>query len=343
MRRFFATSAMIGVTLACTAYLKDKVTLPSVKPAITQAQNIAQSAQNTLETILSPTDPAAEFTPITQDGKYILAGSYIDPLSAKELANTLALEGYCASTMPMTRIENGASVEYTRVILPFTTNTERKNTEKFLEKYNIDKPNALEIKNGDEQFLPSLGSSVTRYSTLDTYLHKNGGKIERLPYHKEIKKAIKSAKANYDIVDDEKFMMLFYASVWVESGFNPHAVSKVGAAGLSQIYDRDNLRRMGFEGELDADKKSELISKAPQLFDVTWNLREGARRMASLVDIYAKTYGDPYDDEGRGWIAAASNWGVGNLTRKGMDNAPRETRNHMVKVGDAYASLKSVR
>lgn len=89
-----------------------------------------------------------------------------------------------------------------------------------------------------------------------------------------------------------------------ESAGNPNAVSPAGAKGLFQFMD-------GTAGDLGIDPLD------PQ------QAAEGAARYNA--QLFKKYDGDPAR------VAAAYNWGMGNVDRKGLDAAPEETRNYIQK------------
>lgn len=100
---------------------------------------------------------------------------------------------------------------------------------------------------------------------------------------------------------------LLTAQVAQESGWNPNAVSHAGAKGLMQIMP-DTARDLGIHGSEFDPKKS---------------LEAGAKYMGSLL----KRYGGDVQK-----ALTAYNWGMGNLEKKGMGNAPEEARNYAPQI-----------
>ena len=104
---------------------------------------------------------------------------------------------------------------------------------------------------------------------------------------------------------------LVKAVIKAESSFNPNAVSKnkkgeILAQGLMQ---------------LNPDTAAELGIK--DAFDPEQNIEGGAKYLKQLLDMYN-------GDERK--ALAAYNWGMGNLAKHGLSNAPEETRNYIPKV-----------
>lgn len=100
---------------------------------------------------------------------------------------------------------------------------------------------------------------------------------------------------------------LLTAQVAQESGWNPNAVSHAGAKGLMQIMP-GTARDLGIHGSEFDPKKS---------------LEAGAKYMGSLL----KRYGGDVQK-----ALTAYNWGMGNLEKKGMGNAPEEARNYAPQI-----------
>ena len=100
---------------------------------------------------------------------------------------------------------------------------------------------------------------------------------------------------------------LLDAQVTQESGWNPNAVSGAGAKGLMQFMP-GTAKDFGIHGkELDPMKY----------------LEAGAKYMGSLLQRYG---GDLKK------ALTAYNWGMGNLEKKGMANAPEEARNYAPQI-----------
>lgn len=98
-----------------------------------------------------------------------------------------------------------------------------------------------------------------------------------------------------------------YAQMMAESAGNPAAQSPVGAKGLMQFMP-DTARQYGVNVK-----------------DPASSIDGAGRYMADLL----KQTGS-YDK-----ALAAYNWGIGNLTKKGMDKAPKETRDYVAKITGA--------
>ncbi|WP_369788309.1 lytic transglycosylase domain-containing protein [Rouxiella sp. WC2420] len=93
-----------------------------------------------------------------------------------------------------------------------------------------------------------------------------------------------------------------------ESGGNQFAVSGAGAKGLFQFMD-GTAKDMGLQGN--------------DVFDPKKSAEAAAKYLAQLLKA---THGNLNE------ALAAYNWGLGNVQRKGLDNAPEETRNYVPKV-----------
>lgn len=123
---------------------------------------------------------------------------------------------------------------------------------------------------------------------------------------------------------------LVYSVIKVESGFNPNAVSAVGAKGLMQLMDKtaeECSRRAGFGYNIPDD-----------LYDPEKNIRMGCCYLRTLMD----TYGDMT------LVITAYNGGTGNVRKwlgdenfadgeGGLAEIPyEETKNYVDKVLKAY-------
>lgn len=101
-----------------------------------------------------------------------------------------------------------------------------------------------------------------------------------------------------------------------ESRYNPAAVSPKGAQGVMQLMPA-TAKDLGVTNPLDASQ----------------NVSGGVRYLRQLADRYG---GDQTK------IAAAYNWGMGNVEKKGLDKMPAETRNYVDKVAaqdDPYSQF----
>lgn len=97
-----------------------------------------------------------------------------------------------------------------------------------------------------------------------------------------------------------------------ESNFNPNAVSPVGAQGIAQLMP-ETAKQYGVDP-----------------FDPMQAAQGQARMMSELMGKYN---GDITK------ALAAYNWGQGNVDRKGMQNAPKETRNYIAKIAGQLGSI----
>jgi hypothetical protein len=120
----------------------------------------------------------------------------------------------------------------------------------------------------------------------------------------EIDRQIREAAAGHGVEAD-----LVRAVIEVESGFNPRAVSPAGARGLMQLMPA-TAADLGVQNSFDAGQ----------------NIVGGTRYLKQLLDRYSGN---------RRLALAAYNWGMGNLEKK-PDSLPKETRQYVLKVENAY-------
>ena len=102
-----------------------------------------------------------------------------------------------------------------------------------------------------------------------------------------------------------KFSDLFVRQAKQESGFNPYATSKAGAGGVFQHMPA-TAQELGINP-----------------YDPTQSIQGGVKYMGQLLNKYQ---GDPTK------ALAAYNWGMGNLDRKGLENAPPETQGYLKNI-----------
>jgi len=100
----------------------------------------------------------------------------------------------------------------------------------------------------------------------------------------------------------------------IESGGNPLAHSNKGAKGLFQIMDK---KHSGFTGD-------------------PFNPIEAAKYAAKTLNDLAHHFGN-YKE-----AVAAYDWGIGNITTHGLENAPEETKNYIKKFEQHGTNLGNV-
>ena len=102
-----------------------------------------------------------------------------------------------------------------------------------------------------------------------------------------------------------KYSDLLVRQAKQESGFNPYATSKAGAAGIFQHMPA-TAQELGIDP-----------------YDPSQSIQGGVRYMGQLLNRYQ---GDPTK------ALAAYNWGMGNLERQGLGAAPAETQNYLKNI-----------
>lgn len=102
-----------------------------------------------------------------------------------------------------------------------------------------------------------------------------------------------------------KYADLFVRQAKQESGFNPYATSKAGAAGIFQHM----------------PKTAQELGINP--YDPSQSIQGGVKYMGQLLKQYNN---DPR------MALAAYNWGMGNLERQGLENAPAETQGYLKNI-----------
>jgi soluble lytic murein transglycosylase-like protein len=100
----------------------------------------------------------------------------------------------------------------------------------------------------------------------------------------------------------------------IESGGDPLAHSNKGAKGLFQIMDK---KHSGFTGD-------------------PFNPIEAAKYAAKTLNDLAHHFGN-YKE-----AVAAYDWGIGNMTTHGLENAPEETKNYIKKFEQHGTNLGNV-
>jgi soluble lytic murein transglycosylase-like protein len=111
---------------------------------------------------------------------------------------------------------------------------------------------------------------------------------------------------------------LLHAVIWVESGYNPKAISKQGAAGLMQLMPK-TARRYG----------------VTDVFNPADNVRAGGQYLTDLLKLF---------DNDLHLALAAYNAGEGAVLKHGRRVPPyRETVAYVPKVVDLYKQFKSPR
>lgn len=116
---------------------------------------------------------------------------------------------------------------------------------------------------------------------------------------------------------------LIKAIIKQESQFNPNAESKIqkngelisGAQGLMQLMP-ETAKEQGVDNPFDPEQ----------------NIKGGVKYFKKLLNRY---------DGNVEKALAAYNWGMGNLEKKGLENAPKETREYIPKVLNYYKNYKN--
>jgi len=125
---------------------------------------------------------------------------------------------------------------------------------------------------------------------------------------KKIDQMVRDAAKQYKVDP-----LLVHAVISVESNYNPHAVSPVGAQGLMQLMP-GTARQLGVRNAFDAEE----------------NIRAGVRHLRDLQDQYK-------DDR---LALAAYNAGAGAVKKYGWIPPYRETQDYVYKVGKKYGDAR---
>lgn len=125
---------------------------------------------------------------------------------------------------------------------------------------------------------------------------------------RKIDEMVKAAASHYKVDP-----LLVHAVIAVESNYNPHAVSPVGAQGLMQLMP-GTARQLGVRNAFDAEE----------------NIRAGVKHLRDLQDQYK-------DDR---LALAAYNAGAGAVKKYGWIPPYRETQDYVYKVGKKYGDAR---
>lgn len=148
------------------------------------------------------------------------------------------------------------------------------------------------------------GETTPAPSIIDSTLTFIGGLMPfqisaNLPKNTKYVDALKQAELKYGLPQN-----LLVAQAYTESRFNPDAVSPVGAKGIMQF--------------MPATAKDYKINP----LDPFASIDAAGKYMASLF----KSTGNWLD------ALAAYNWGIGNVKKKGVAAAPKETRDYVAQI-----------
>ncbi len=125
---------------------------------------------------------------------------------------------------------------------------------------------------------------------------------------RKIDQMVRDAASHYKVDP-----LLVHAVISVESNYNPHAVSPVGAQGLMQLMP-GTARQLGVRNAFDAEE----------------NIRAGVKHLRDLQDQYK-------DDR---LALAAYNAGAGAVKKFGWIPPYRETQDYVYKVGKKYGDAR---
>jgi len=195
-------------------------------------------------------------------------------------------------------------------------NAQKRDTEKSPEEKRKDQ-DEKSYWNTTKEFLSKIASSLVAPASAAEVRPVIQSYQPNVPLNPEAAKLGPKGKALLDMMSGEfgqleaKYGLptgLLRSVAATESGGDPEAKSKVGAEGLFQFMPA-TAKDMGLQGREvnDPQKSSEAAAKyLSQLLSQTGGNLESA--------------------------LAAYNWGIGNVKKKGLENAPEETRNYVPKV-----------
>lgn len=106
---------------------------------------------------------------------------------------------------------------------------------------------------------------------------------------------------------------LLFAQVRAESNFDPKAVSPAGAMGLAQFM-KATWREWGSGDPFNPEE-----SIKAQARYVSWLMKQFPGELEKVLGAY--------------------NWGIGNVHRKGLARAPKETRDYIARIKRYLAAM----
>lgn len=136
------------------------------------------------------------------------------------------------------------------------------------------------------------GANENHRSLVTERMERRGRRMTPLERQRVVS-TIMTASAHYQVSPH-----LVLAVIEIESGYNPHAVSPVGAMGLMQL--------MPGTGAEVAERTGEVWRGTSTLFDPEANIRLGVAYLRELIDRY----------ESIRIALAAYNWGPGRIDRR---------------------------